>query len=109
MILLFFVFLIFPAIWIIVEFKGRPFWERVMAGSAAMIVAAYVACGVALLKPESENKYLRDSLSQIRELVKQGRLEKVESGFKAYDEDMRTGRGSYSASQDMCGELKSKR
>ncbi len=109
MILLFLIFSIFPVIWIVVEFKRRRILERVASGTVAMIVIAYVSCGAALLKPESENKYLRDSLSRIRELINQDKLAKVERGFKAYDEDIQEGRGPYHASQDMWGELNSRR
>ncbi len=107
MIFLFIIFLIFPVVWIVAECKSRPTWERITAGIVAMTVAAYVSCGTALLKPESENKYLHDSLPVIRKLAEQGRLDKLEKAFNDYDEDIRDDRGPYRASQDMWLELSS--
>ena len=107
MILLFLIFLIFPVAWLISEFRAEP-PTRVVLGLVAMIVVAVVSCQNALVKPESEKKYLRNSMARIRELLRQGRTDRVESGFSAYDEEIQAGRGPYRASQEMWGELNSK-
>jgi hypothetical protein len=107
MILLFLIFLIFPVAWLISEFKAKPL-ARVALGLVSMIVVAIISCQLALLKPESEKKYLHDSMVRLHELLRQGKSDKVEKGFSAYDEEIKAGRGQYRASQEMWGELNSK-
>jgi hypothetical protein len=107
MIVLFLIFLIFPVAWFISEFRAKPV-SRVALGVASMVVVAIVSSNIVLLKPESENRYLRNSLTRVQELLHQNRAEKVESGFRAYDNEIQAGRGTYRASQEMWGELNSK-
>ena len=59
MILLFLIFLIFPVAWLVSEFRAKPL-ARIALGLVAMIVISIVSAQVALVKPQSENKYLHD-------------------------------------------------
>jgi len=107
MILLSLIFLIFPVAWLVSEFKAKPV-ARVSLGLVSMFVVAVISCQIALLKPESEKKYLHDSLAKIRELQNQKRFDKIASGFAAYDDAIQEGDGTYRASQDLWDVLISK-
>jgi hypothetical protein len=104
MMFLFLIFLVFPVAWLVSEFKAKPL-ARISLGLVAMAVVGLVSAQVALLKPQSENKYLHDSLVRIHDLLRQGRADRIEKGFSAYSDEIKTGRGSYRACQEMWGEL----
>ena len=103
---MFLTFLVFPVAWFISEFRAKT-PARVALGLVAMIVVGVISAQVALMKPESEKKYLHDSLARIHDLLRQGRTDKIEKGFRAYDDEIKDGRGPYRASQEMWGELNS--
>src|SRR5262245_54984699 len=88
MILLFLIFLIFPVVWIVSDFRAKPL-VRIGLGLVAMTVAGVVSAQLALIKPESENKYLHDSLQRIHALLREGRADKVEKGFGAYNDEIK--------------------